>query len=198
MEQIALIMDHLRETNIESFDRFGVKDRLDRRQGDPQPHLSETDTSARNMLIYHIDNLPETAGMKVTVRPSGTEPKIKMYFEVVGKPCKPENLAEEKTKITGIRRDLEKTFMRYCYRLLDVEFPERGFLLFWQLPLDDKLKYFEIEDKIVDLKNTSDAKTRKNELDNVLSFLGANPIEKVDNAFKEKYKAGILEYLDLN
>ena len=198
MEQISLIMDHLRDTKIESFDNFRVKERLDRRRGDPQPHLSKTDTSARNMLIYYIDDLPQTAGIKITVRPSGTEPKIKMYFEVIGKPCNLKNLADEKTKITGIRQELEKTFMQYCYQLLEVDFPDRGFLLFWQLPLDDKLKYFDIEDKIVNLKNTSDALTRKNELDKMLMFLGANPVEKVDNAFKEKYSAGILEYLELN
>ena len=198
MEQISLIMDHLRDTKIESFDNFRVKERLDRRRGDPQPHLSKTDTSARNMLIYFIGDLPQTAGIKITVRPSGTEPKIKMYFEVIGKPCNLKNLADEKTKITGIRQELEKTFMQYCYRLLEVDFPDRGFLLFWQLPLDDKLKYFDIEDKIVNLKNTSDARVRKNELDELLSFLGANPVEKVDNAFREKYGAGILEYLELN
>jgi phosphoglucomutase len=198
MEQISLIMDHLRDTKIESFDNFRVKERLDRRRGDPQPHLSKTDTSARNMLIYFIGDLPQTAGIKITVRPSGTEPKIKMYFEVIGKPCNLKNLADEKTKMTGIRQELEKTFMQYCYRLLEVDFPDRGFLLFWQLPLDDKLKYFDIEDKIVNLKNTSDARVRKKELDELLSFLGANPVEKVDNAFKEKYGAGILEYLELN
>ena len=197
MEQISLIMDHLRDTKIESFDNFRVKERLDRRRGDPQPHLSKTDTSARNMLIYYIDDLPQTAGIKLTVRPSGTEPKIKMYFEVIGKPCNLDNLADEKTKIVGIRQELEKTFMQYCYQLLEVDFPDRGFLLFWQLPLDDKLKYFEIEDKIVNLKNISDALTRKNELDKLLLFLGANPVEKVDNAFREKYSVGILEYLDL-
>jgi phosphoglucomutase/phosphomannomutase len=198
MEQISLIMDHLRDTKIGSFDNFRVKERFDRRQGDPQPHLSKTDTSARNMLIYHIDDLPQTAGIKLTVRPSGTEPKIKMYFEVIGKPCTLDNLADEKKKIVGIRQALEKTFMQYCYRLLEVDFPDRGFLLFWQLPLDDKLKYFEIEDKIVNLKNVSDVLTRKNELDEVLSFLGANPVEKVDNAFREKYSVGILEYLELS
>ena len=197
MEQISLIMDHLRDTKIESFDNFRVKERLDRRRGDPQPHLSKTDTSARNMLIYYMDDLPQTAGIKMTVRPSGTEPKIKMYFEVIGKPCNLDNLADEKTKIVGIRQELEKTFMQYCYQLLEVDFPDRGFLLFWQLPLDDKLKYFDIEDKIVNLKNISDALTRKNELDKMLMFLGANPVEKVDNAFREKYSAGILEYLDL-
>ena len=197
MEQIGFIMDHLRDTKIASFNSFDVKQRLDRRQGEPQPHLSKTDTSARNMLIYHIDNLPETTGIKITVRPSGTEPKIKMYFEVIGKPCNPENLADEKAKITAIRQKLEKIFMQYCYRLLEVDFPDRGFLLFWQLPLDDKLKYFEVEDQIVKLKTTSDPRARKNELETLLRFLGANPIEKVDNAFRDKYSTGILEYLDL-
>jgi len=198
MEQIGLIMDHLRSTEIESFENFRVKKRLDRRQGDPQPHLSETDTSARNMLIYYLDDLPTTAGIKITVRPSGTEPKIKMYFEVVGKPCNPENLADERAKITAIRLKLEKIFMQYCYRLLGVDFPDRGFLLFWQLPLNDKLEYFEIENEIVNLKNTVDRGARKNELEKLLIFLGANPVEKIDRAFKEKFKSGVLEYLDLN
>jgi phosphoglucomutase len=197
MEQIGLIMDHLRGTQIESFENFRVNKRSDRRQGDPQPHLSKTDTSARNILIYFIEDLPETAGIKMTVRPSGTEPKIKMYFEVIGKPCKPENLADEKTKITAIRNKLEKIFMQYCYRLLGVDFPDRGFLLFWQLPLNDKLEYFDIEDEIVNLKNTVDGGTRKNELKKLLLFLGANPVKKVDNAFRAKFNAGILEYLDL-
>jgi phosphoglucomutase/phosphomannomutase len=84
-----------------------------------------------------------------------------------------------------------------CYKLLDVDFPERGFLLFWQLPLNDKLKYFEIEDDITRLKRISDKNERKKELFKLLEFLGANPIEKVNKAFREKYKKGILEYLEL-
>jgi phosphoglucomutase/phosphomannomutase len=88
--------------------------------------------------------------------------------------------------------------MQYCYRLLDVDFPDRGFLLFWQLPLVDKLKYFDIEDDIVNLKSISAAGDRQAELDNLLKFLGANPIQKVDKAFSEKFDRGILEYLDLN
>jgi phosphoglucomutase/phosphomannomutase len=107
------------------------------------------------------------------------------------------NLEEEKKKIVEIRQELEKLFMQYCYKILNVEFPDRGFLLFWQLPLDDKLKYFEIEDQIANLKEETDVAARKTELENLLSFLGANPIEKINNAFKEKYKAGILEYLNL-
>ena len=197
MEQIARIMDHLRDSHIESFGDFRVNQRFDRLQGEPQPHLSKTDTSARNILIYYFDNLADTSSIRVTVRPSGTEPKIKMYFEVSGKPCPLNNLEEDKKKIVEIRQELEKLFMQYCYKILDVEFPDRGFLLFWQLPLNDKLKYFEIEEQIANLKNVTDVAARKTELDRLLSFLGANPIKKINNAFKEKYGTGIPEYLDL-
>ena len=197
MEQIAFIMDHLRDTKIDAFEEFAVRQRRDRRHGDPEPHLSPTDTSARNILVYYFEDTPETAGIRVTVRPSGTEPKIKMYFEVIGKPCAPENLEQEKQNITAIRHRMEKAFMQYCYRLLEVDFPDRGFLLFWQLPLVDKLKYFEIEEDIAGLKQISDVGERKRKLDNLLEFLGANPIEKVDRAFSKKFNMGILEYLGL-
>jgi phosphoglucomutase/phosphomannomutase len=121
-----------------------------------------------------------------------------MYFEVFGKPFKLENIDPEKESIINIREDLEKNVMQYCYRLLDVDFPDRGFLLFWQLPLNDKLKYFEIEDEITRLKNVSDENERKEKLFKLLEFLGANPIEKVNKAFREKFKLGILEYLKLS
>ena len=198
MEQIMFIMNHLRETKIDFFGNFSVREKVDRRDGEPQPPLSRTDSSARNMLIYYMENNPGTTSMRVTVRPSGTEPKIKMYFEVFGKPFKLENIDSEKEKIIYIRQDLEKTFMQYCYTLLDVDFPDRGFLLFWQLPLDDKLRFFEIEDDITRLKSISDNEERKKELYKLIEFLGANPIEKVNKAFQEKYKKGILEYLGLS
>jgi phosphoglucomutase len=197
MEQIFLIMNHLRDTEIDSFGDFKVRDKRDRRKGEPQPHLSRTDSSARNMLVYDMDNTPDTASMRMTVRPSGTEPKIKMYFEVFGKPFHLEDIDSEKEKIVQIRERLEKNVMQYCYQLLNVDFPDRGFLLFWQLPLDDKLKYFEIEEDITRLNSISDKIEREAKLLKVLQFLGANPIEKVNKAFKKKYKSGILEYLNL-
>jgi phosphoglucomutase/phosphomannomutase len=198
MEQIKQIMDHLRKTRIESFGKFTVRERFDRWEGQPQPHLSPTDTSSRNVLIYHFHKLPNIDSLRVTVRPSGTEPKIKMYFEVFGNPCLLKDLAREKMGIVGIREELEKSFMRYCYNLLNIDFPDRGFLLFWQLPLNDKLRYFKIEDEITQLKSIADREKRKDDLYKLLKFLGANPIEKVDQAFEAKYKVGILEYLELS
>jgi phosphoglucomutase/phosphomannomutase len=198
MDQIMFIMNHLRDTQIDSFGDFKVQHKIDRRDGEPQPHLSRTDSSARNMLIYYMEDTDDTTGMRMTVRPSGTEPKIKMYFEVFGKPFKLENIDAEKEIIINIRRALEKSVMQYCYLLLDVDFPDRGFLLFWQLPLNDKLKYFEIEEEITRLKSVSDDNERKEKLFALLEFLGANPIQKIDKAFQAKYKSGILEYLELS
>ncbi|MGD8963088.1 MAG: phospho-sugar mutase [Desulfobacterales bacterium] len=198
MEQISLIMDHLRDTRIEAFGDLSVRHKIDRRDGEPQPHLSRTDTSARNMLVYQLNNTPDTASLRVTVRPSGTEPKIKMYFEVFGKPFKLQDIEAEKEKIIRLREQLEKNVMQYCYKLLEVDFPDRGFLLFWQLPLADKLKYFEIEEDITRLKTVSDDGERKEKLFNLLEFLGANPIQKIDKAFEAKYQSGIMEYLKLS
>ena len=71
-------------------------------------------------------------------------------------------------------------------------------MLFWQLPLNDKMKYFEIEDKIIELKDTASVASKKKELNDLMGFLGADPIKKVDDAFKAKYRMGILDYLELN
>jgi phosphoglucomutase/phosphomannomutase len=120
-----------------------------------------------------------------------------MYFEVFGKPFKLADIEQEKEKIVKLREDLEKSVMQYCYDLLEVDFPDRGFLLFWQLPLNDKLKYFEIEEDITRLKNISDEDERKEKLGELLEFLGANPIQKINRAFEAKYQSGILEYLEL-
>jgi phosphoglucomutase/phosphomannomutase len=197
MAQIAALMDHFRTAAIERFGGFAVAEKIDRWQGPPQPHLSATDTSARNVVILKLADTPETTGLRVTVRPSGTEPKIKMYFELVGKPCRPEALAAAKARLVETRVELEKTFMQYCYRLIGVDFPDRGFLLFWQLPLQDKLAYFEIEEEIAQLQAVADPAERARELDRRLAFLGSNPVEKVDRAFAARYGCGIREHLKL-
>ena len=195
MEHIALIMDHLRKKDIDSLNGSKVNGKIDRWDG--KPFLSPTDKASRNVLIFHCDNVPNTQSVRIIVRPSGTESKLKIYVEVFGKPCTLENLQAEQDKIVSVSENLEKAFMQYCYKILNVDFPERGFLLFWQLPLDVKLRYFKIEEQIASLKSLSDKETRIEKLDKLLRFLGANPIEKVDNAFSNKYNVGIREYLKL-
>ncbi len=197
MEQIGAMMDHFRGRTIERIGEFAVHGKTDRWQGPPQPHLSETDTSARNVVILRLDNVPETTQMRITVRPSGTEPKIKMYFELVGKPCPIGELPAAKRRLSEICDRIEKAFMTYCYGLIGVDFPERGFLLFWQLPLKDKLRYFEVEDEIAGLKSLPDPARRAVELASRLKFLGANPVQKIDRAFAARFGRGVRAFLDL-
>ena len=109
-----------------------------------------------------------------------------------------EGLAAAKAEVKAICQRLEKAVMQYCYRILGVDFPERGFLLFWQLPLTDKLHYFTIEDDLAALRMLENAVDRQARLSALLAFLGANPIEKIDAAFQARYKKGIRAYLDLN
>ena len=72
-----------------------------------------------------------------------------------------------------------------------------SFLLFWQLPLTDKLKYFEIEDEIAALSSIDDPTERGDKLNSLLAFLGANPVQKINRAFADRYGSGVLTYLDL-
>jgi hypothetical protein len=47
------------------------------------------------------------------------------------------------------------------------------------------------------LKAISERTEREEALYKLLDFLGADPIEKVDEAFKAKYEDGMVAYLDL-
>ena len=194
-EKINKIQDSLRAKPPKSFGEFAVarvEDCLERK-----PIVSETDKFAKNVLIFHFKPTRGAESMKVTIRPSGTEPKIKLYFEIGAPPPSSASLADVKKETEKLLRDLEKSVMLTCYKIIGVDFPERGFLLFWQLPLNDKLTYFKIEPEIEKLKNISNKDAREKELSDLLSFLGSDPIEKIDGAFKAKYKVSVLEYLDL-
>ncbi|BBO91323.1 phospho-sugar mutase [Desulfosarcina ovata] len=195
--QIAGIMSHLRESTIDRIGDFAVMEKIDRWQGDPQPHLSPTDTASRNVLILKLKPLTGTRGIRVTVRPSGTEPKFKIYIEVLGRPFDPADRDAVKSSIANIRERLERAFMGHCYHILGVDFPERGFLLFWQLPLDDKLKYFTLEDRLAGLTAVADPNERQSQMDALLAFLGANPVQKVDQAFAARFGTRVLDYLGL-
>jgi phosphoglucomutase/phosphomannomutase len=197
MGQIQSIMDHLRQEKIAGFGDFVVERKIDRWEGPPQPHLSRTDTSSRNVLIFHLTAPPDTRSLRVTVRPSGTEPKVKMYIEIMGLPCETAQLAAARKQIEAVCDKLEKQFMQFCYGILGVDFPERGFLLFWQLPLDTKMKYFEIEEEIAALKTVGAPAARQRALDGLLQFLGTDPVQKIDPAFENRYGKGVMEYLEL-
>ncbi|HHO50448.1 MAG TPA: hypothetical protein ENK18_06125, partial [Deltaproteobacteria bacterium] len=53
-------------------------------QGRFGPLRSGSDRDARNVLVYHLAPAAGDEGARVILRPSGTEPKLKVYLEVQG------------------------------------------------------------------------------------------------------------------
>ncbi len=195
MEQIQKIQITLRDGKPTAFGNFKVKsveDFLDRK-----PLVSETDKSSKDLLVYHMEPPTGYSTMRVTVRPSGTEPKSKMYFEIGTEPFPIEKYSEIKDRTEALLKEFEKAVLKDCYKSIGIDFPDRGFLIFWQVPMKDKMHYFEIEPQIENLKDEPDVEVRKNNLDSILGFLGSDPIERVDAAFKEKNKVGIREFLSI-
>lgn len=195
MSSIAKIQNYFREQKPQTFGDFKVKSFTDRWDGDE--FLSPTDKDSRNLLILNFETGDALHQLQVIIRPSGTEPKLKVYFEIGVRPDPSKTLEEIKDLAAGYKDRLEKEVITFMYSIIGIDFPKRGFLLFWQLPAQDKMKYFEIEPEIENLKLIENLEERKSRLAELLKFLGSNPIEKVDKAFREKYQQGILEFLDL-
>ena len=73
-------------------------------------------------LAVAVSELPPTdalvlrlgAEARVVLRPSGTEPKLKAYFEVVSAPVPPERLAAERRRAAGLLGDLEGDVAARC------------------------------------------------------------------------------------
>lgn len=196
MSQIQQIQNGLRAGKDLLFEDFIVESMED--WSERKPYVSETDKVAKNGLVFRFKPTEGTTSIKVTVRPSGTEPKIKMYYEIGSQPFSLENYDEIQSTTEQLLRTLEKTFMKVCYKCIGVDFPDRGFLLFWQLPLRDKLHYFEIEDQLAALKDVSDMSMKKDQYLKLVAFLGSNPIQKFDAAFSEKYGQSFAKYIQID
>lgn len=80
-QRILDIQESLRSTPPKSIGGYKVVEFLDRQ--DPKgilgPIVSHTDSASRNVLVFHLQG-----GHRLIIRPSGTEPKTKLYVEVRG------------------------------------------------------------------------------------------------------------------
>ncbi len=85
-QQTARMLDHLRADNPKSIAGLAVTRVDDWRDEDgPMGTLQgATDAASRNVLVFHLGD-----SAKVTIRPSGTEPKAKVYVETSSQPRKP-------------------------------------------------------------------------------------------------------------
>lgn len=106
------------------------------------PFLSDTDRSARNLISFAMEG-----GIKATIRPSGTEPKNKVYIELASDPLGPEATWDEfEAHRKQIDREVEvfsNRFLQEMLRLIDVILPEHAFQISDLVPLHCKIDFSE-------------------------------------------------------
>ena len=106
------------------------------------PLLSETDRAARNVLAYRLAN-----GARVIIRPSGTEPKNKIYLEVPAPPLGIEAgddaLARSKAVTDAVAQRLADDFTRQMLAAIGVALPDYALRISALVPLDKRLDFVE-------------------------------------------------------
>ncbi len=92
------------------------------------PIVSGTDAAARNVLVFHLG-----ASQRVVIRPSGTEPKTKIYIEVIGAPLADDStdaeLAEATAAVQARADELAVAFTAIALQAVDIELPGYSFCM---------------------------------------------------------------------
>jgi phosphoglucomutase/phosphomannomutase len=121
------------------------------------PFVSETDQASRNVLAFYMEN-----GARVIIRPSGTEPKNKIYIEVPSEPLGPQAtpaaLAQQKAEATDVARCLANDFTRQMLAIIDVHLPEYALQISGLVALDKRIDF--VETFIPGFENWADALCR--------------------------------------
>ena len=106
------------------------------------PFLSETDRSSRNLISLTFEG-----GLRAIVRPSGTEPKNKVYIEKGSEPIGMEASDEE---FESVRRQVDQdvvnfsnAFMRSMLALIDVSLPDYAMEISDLVSLENKRRFVD-------------------------------------------------------
>lgn len=113
-----------------------------REEGGFGPFVSETDKAGRNLMVYFLEG-----GLKATIRPSGTEPKNKIYLEMPAEPLGAEATDEEfqqaKAATDEKVREFSNAFLNVMLKIVGIELPPYALEISDLVSLDRKRHFAE-------------------------------------------------------
>ena len=104
------------------------------------PFQSQTDKSSRNLISFSIEG-----GIKATIRPSGTEPKNKLYLELAAEPLGPDStkaeFEEHRHAIDREVKEFSNKFLAEMLELIGISVPDYAFEISDLVPLKYKVDF---------------------------------------------------------
>jgi phosphoglucomutase/phosphomannomutase len=98
---------------------------------------SETDRSARNVLVFHLEG-----GVRVILRPSGTEPKAKLYIELASAPTADRVALYKEMAATDARAaEIGGVFAQALLQRIGIHLPRYAFAISDIVPIDLKHRF---------------------------------------------------------
>ena len=145
---IQKIQNELRESPPTEIGGYKVERVVDyfntapREEGGFGPFVSETDRAGRNLIVYCLEG-----GLKATIRPSGTEPKNKIYLEMPAALLSPDasgdELAQAKERTDEQVREFSNAFLRKMLAIVGIELPAYALEISDLVALDRKRHFGE-------------------------------------------------------
>jgi len=145
LEAIKKIQKSLRDRapqKIADWKVVAITDHLDP-EGIHGPILSETDRSSRDVILFRLEN-----GARAIIRPSGTEPKNKVYVEVpsreaLGGGADSAAYERQKKETNAIARRIADDFTLQMLQRIDVRLPLYALRVSGLVSLDKRIHFAE-------------------------------------------------------
>jgi phosphomannomutase len=106
---LLALMARLRETpprRVGDYEVLATRDYNARVRIDARGAKSPLPLPKSNVLIFELEG-----ANRIIARPSGTEPKVKFYFDVRGEVREKESLGEAEGRAKGVMKGIEDAFM---------------------------------------------------------------------------------------